>query len=727
MDGHDLHHVAAGSRQRAGRLLQSYGQLVGQRARRGGQPQVALGFEAIDEPDGLQHVRGSRRARRAFLLEPRHPPRTHHGIAHHGRHRARARLVTRPLEQAHGVRQPRRQSVGARCEAREAPVEIAPPHASRLRILLGGQHEEVVCRQTHHIAGQHFEQRSRVRRVRQRLHEAGDHAHLGRGREQRPARHHALEALGAQRLGIHARTAHLAQQHHHVAGSVAVLAQHGEPAGDGLGAGALRIGRAHAGAAPRGLHRQHEVDARRAAPIAGGALLVRLQRHERLAEHRRLLEHAVDERQHVAVAAEVLRELDVERAHFVGAHRLLMSLVHVHVGAAEAVDGLLRIAYRAQVRAPRPGQARDHVDLQLAGVLELVHHHQFEAAFVARGDVRAAFERVERAHEQVVVIQLARGALRTLEARGHLARERHELGGQRVRQRERDILSHARVHSLIRFDLGLHIGAAERARQVGAAVDHSCQRTRVARRGRVGQKRPERLHRVGRGRARPFGGRALPRPLERGQHALVGQQQLARERRGLRGRRPEIERVEAAAQPRRLVHQSLQHGGHRRSERHRRARRVLVEQRRVRAARDDVVVVAQRAVDGVGHGFGPLRIAHDAERRIQPQVERVGAQDARAHAVDGGYPGAVHAQRFLGQPFGAQRALDARLDLGGRLLGERDGQHLVDAGRRRAALGQKRIGDALRERERLARAGAGRHEQGTAHVLDALALTRGAG
>ena len=95
--------------------------------------------------------------------------------------------------------------------------------------------------------------------------------------------------------------------------------------------------------------------------------------------------------------------------------------------------------------------------------------------------------------------------------------------------------------------------------------------------------------------------------------------------------------------------------------------------------------------------------------------------------MDGGYPGAVHAQRFLGQPFGAQRALDARLDLGGGLLGERDGQHLVDAGRRRAALGQKRIGDALRERERLARAGAGRHEQGTAHVLDALALTRGAG
>ena len=60
---------------------------------------------------------------------------------------------------------------------------------------------------------------------------------------------------------------------------------------------------------------------------------------------------------------------------------------------------------------------------------------------------------------------------------------------------------------------------------------------------------------------------------------------------------------------------------------------------------------------------------------------------------------------------GAQRALDARLDLGGGLLGERGWPASVDTARRRPALGQEGVGDALRERERPCLSGAGRHEQ----------------
>ena len=335
------------------------------------------------------------------------------------------------------MRQPRRQSVGARCEAREAPVEIAPPHASRLRILLGGQHEEVVCRQTHHVAGQHFEQRSRVRRVRQRLHEPGHHAHLGSRREQRPSRHGALEALVAQRPGVRLGTRHLAQQHHHVARRVPARPQRGEPPGDGAGAGGLRVVDPHAAPARGGAQGQHQIDARAVAAVRRRAPLVRLERHEAVPEHVGLLEHTVHEREHVGMAAEILRKLHVERAHLARAHRALVGLVHVHVGPAEAVDGLLRVAHGAQARKPRPGQVGHQVYLQLARVLELVHHDQLEAVGVAAGHVWVLLEGGQRPHQQIVVVQLAQGALLVLVAARHVARERHELGRARPGQAQR--------------------------------------------------------------------------------------------------------------------------------------------------------------------------------------------------------------------------------------------------------------------------------------------------
>ena len=66
------------------------------------------------------------------------------------------------------------------------------------------------------------------------------------------------------------------------------------------------------------------------------------------------------------------------------------------------------------------------------------------------------------------------------------------------------------------------------------------------------------------------------------------------------------------------------------------------------------------------------------ERRVDPQLKRMRAEDARAHAVDGGYPCLVGFQRLLGHAAGAQRPLHARLDLARGLRGEGNGQHLVD-------------------------------------------------
>ena len=74
-----------------------------------------------------------------------------------------------------------------------------------------------------------------------------------------------------------------------------------------------------------------------------GFLAPRCQRHELGAEHLRLLEDAVAQRQHVPVAAEVVGQLD-DALGVAAAHILQMTAVHRHVRAAEPVDALLRVA-----------------------------------------------------------------------------------------------------------------------------------------------------------------------------------------------------------------------------------------------------------------------------------------------------------------------------------------------------------------------------------------------
>ncbi len=309
-------------------------------------------------------------------------------------------------------------------------------------------------------------------------------------------------------------------------------------------------------------------------------------------------------------------------------------------------------------------------------------------------------------------------------------------GGEGVRERmrepERDLANRAVVGRLKRLDRGLHRRREVPADARAARIDRFRERTQPAVRVApsfarpFGQKRRERLRAVGRLGAGALGRRAAPCARKRLHRLLVGQKKLARERRGARRSRPEVHRVQPFALPCRLVEQSLQHRRHRRLVRHARARLVLVKERAVRpAARDGAF--GQGRVDGRGQKLGALRVAHDAKRRVDAQIERMRPQDARAHAVDRRYPGAVHLERLVAKALRTQRALDARLDLGGRLLRERDGQHLVDAADSRAAVGQKRVGDTLRERERLARARARGHEKGAVHVLHARALARRAG
>ena len=131
------------------------------------------------------------------------------------------------------------------------------------------------------------------------------------------------------------------------------------------------------------------------------------KRHERSAEYTRLTEHAVDEREHIDMASEIVSKLD--KARFVSVcHRGKVPVVDRDVRPAEAIDALLRIADRAQALEVLARHALHHVHLQLVGILELVDHNQLEAIGVLRSDFGMLAEHARRHREQVVVVEHSR-------------------------------------------------------------------------------------------------------------------------------------------------------------------------------------------------------------------------------------------------------------------------------------------------------------------------------
>ena len=159
----------------------------------------------------------------------------------------------------------------------------------------------------------------------------------------------------------------------------------------------------------------------------GNARLVALgcQRHELAAEHTRLLEHAVDECEHVGVAAEIGGQFyDAIGAR--RSHRLKMAAVYRDVGPAEPVDRLLRVAHRAQAAGALAREALDHVDLHLVGVLELVDHHELELVAVEGRDAGVVLDGARRHDEQVVVVEHAALAFALRIRRKRAARQLHK-------------------------------------------------------------------------------------------------------------------------------------------------------------------------------------------------------------------------------------------------------------------------------------------------------------
>ena len=107
-----------------------------------------------------------------------------------------------------------------------------------------------------------------------------------------------------------------------------------------------------------------------------------------------------------------------------------------------------------------------------------------------------------------------------------------------------------------------------------------------------------------------------------------------------------------------------------------RAGRVHVErcEQRIKTLRQNAFGDCDQVVPATEHLF-KRRIQKRSHRGfvgnlecgVKPQLKRMRAKDARAHAMDGGYPRLIGFQCLLGHAAGAQRALHARFDLARRL------------------------------------------------------------
>ena len=109
---------------------------------------------------------------------------------------------------------------------------------------------------------------------------------------------------------------------------------------------------------------------------------------------------------------------------------------------------------------------------------------------------------------------------------------------------------------------------------------------------------------------------------------------------------------------------------------------------------------------------------------IDAQLERMGAKNARAHAVNGRDPRVVDRQGLLGHAGIDKGGAHALADLRRSVFGKRDSEHLVQMLGKRTGLRGERPQDTTRKGEGLARAGARRHEQRAIERRHDLALLR---
>ena len=432
VDGHDAHEVAA-ARGKRSRSLARHFHATGQPIRHASRPHAALRLDFARHADDLVHVGRTGKPFGTGGLQPRKPPGCGHHVLEDAREGDAGQLILRPAHDQRRVAQGPRHLASRRdrlLQATESLVERTTAKYSQVGVAARRQHEQIVGGEREQLARYHLEQRRRPFRVRDGLRQAHHERNLGRAIEYGAPGDHASQAVRTQRLGIHVGARHATEQHNHVPGRHPLARKRGELVGNAARRRSNSLIGRNALVRLAGHLHTHAGALRAKRPRHASLVATRRKRHELRPEHPGLLENAVAQRQHVAMAAEVVRQLD--QAIGVALFDIgQVTAIHRHVGPAEPVDALLRVTDRAQARKALPCQALDHVDLQLVGILELIDHHQLEAVLVGARDGGAIEERLVRQGEKVVIAQKPRRALAPLKRRQRQARQIDE----RVEQR----------------------------------------------------------------------------------------------------------------------------------------------------------------------------------------------------------------------------------------------------------------------------------------------------
>ena len=459
-------------------------------------------------------------------------------------------------------------------------------------------------------------------------------------------------------VGVRART----QEHHHLRLRVTLLAQLGEACRE---LARLTLARD----ADRACLLDHEQLEGRAVRGRGGA-----------APRDEPLEPVLED-----VAEELVEDADerVGRAEAVvqphdGLGAVAAPAEDLHVRVAEAVDALALVPHVHPLGVVAGDQLEDRV-LQRVRVLELVDEQVPDAGLHGGPRIGVADEQIARAQLEVGEVERGR---RELACGVDAVEALHEPDDLRV-QGARDLASRGELHQR-----QLHLVGPERARRVlepvGGEVDEllgrrvRAGRRRAARRGRCSRSdRRRRSSATASSATSSSARRAASMSSTRGGG---GSRSRPQERR--RSRRRSTSQRSAPATERR---QQIERG-------------TAVRLGRLREA-----LLEGLAADDLGR-----RLVEDPELGVEPERERVLAQDRAAQTVDRRDRDALGA---LGQPGERQTRADALGQLARRALGERDDEDRLGVDARLDG-----EGGPLDEHRRLAAARAGRDEHDPARL-----------
>ena len=100
-----------------------------------------------------------------------------------------------------------------------------------------------------------------------------------------------------------------------------------------------------------------------------------------------------------------------------------------------------------------------------------------------------------------------------------------------------------------------------------------------------------------------------------------------------------------------------------------------------------------------------IGIGKHRELGIDAQLQRMRAQDTRAHAVDGRDPSVVDRQSLFVHTLFDKRTAHTVANLSRGVFGKGNGEHLIQMLDKRTGFGRERVDDAARKGKGLARAG----------------------